>query len=83
MTKRDIQWFCIWSNLANERANLAYMSNRAQFGKTRERAATLRARRKVAREDDREHARRKKIMAGSTLANYQLNYVKPLKITYF
>jgi hypothetical protein len=51
--------------------------------KTREPAATLRAQRKVAREDDREHARRKKIASRSTLANCQLNYAKPLEMTYF
>jgi hypothetical protein len=39
--------------------------------------------RKVAREDDRERARRKKITVGSTLANCQLNYGKLLEMTYF
>jgi hypothetical protein len=51
--------------------------------KTRETVATLRARRKVVREDDRERAQRKKITAGSALANCQLNYAKPLEIAYF
>ena len=45
--------------------------------------ATLRARRKVVREDDRERSRRKKIAAGSTLANCQFNYAKPLEMNYF
>ena len=36
-----------------------------------------------AREDDRERAQRKKITAESTLANCQLNYAKPLEMTYF
>ena len=34
-------------------------------------------------EDDRERARRKKITTGSTLANCQLSYVKPLEMAYF
>ena len=51
--------------------------------KTREPGATLRARRKVVREDDYEHAQRKKIAAGSALANCQLNYAKLLKMVYF
>lgn len=51
--------------------------------KTREPAVTLRARRKVVREDDRERAQRKKFTTGSALANCQLNYAKPLEMAYF